>query len=155
RTCTSCTLHANGLARPLANLIASLPLPPSRLLGHAKFSGGAWTALRMPELMSIRISAFHRLMGMVDRIIVLCNWTRDLLVRNGVPENKIRLCRQGINWSSQDVDAQPHRQPCLPLRAAFLGRLDPTKGAHVIVQALAGDRKLPVELDLFGIRQGE
>ena len=43
----------------------------------------------------------------------------------------------------------------LPLRAAFLGRLDATKGVHVLVQALRSDTALPIQLDLFGVIQGE
>ena len=41
-----------------------------------------------------------------------------------------------------------------PLRFAFLGRFDPTKGTDVIVRALAGT-DLPLELDLYGVKQGE
>ena len=44
---------------------------------------------------------------------------------------------------------------CLPLRLAFLGRFDPTKGVHVLVEALQRDRTMAVRLDLYGIRQGD
>ena len=67
-----------------------------RRIGQANLSGGMWTALRMPELIDLRIQCFHRLMQMVERVIALCNWTRELLVRNGVPESKITLCRQDL-----------------------------------------------------------
>lgn len=152
--CASCTLHANGLPRPIATLIGSIPPAVRSGFARPRLAGGVWTALRTPDLIDLRIRAFHRLMQIADRVIALCDWTRALLIRNAVPENKITLCRQGIIWSSGDIGVQ-HRQPWLPLRAAFLGRLDSTKGAHVIVEALIRDRKLPVELDLFGIRQSE
>jgi glycosyltransferase involved in cell wall biosynthesis len=154
RVCTSCALHANGLPRPLAALIAAMPTPLSRNFGRAGLSGGPWTALRMPELIELRIAAFHQLMQMADRVIALCNWTRDLLIRNNVPESRIMVCRQGIDWSA-DVPASKSPRPLqLPLRAAFLGRLDPTKGVHVVVGALKSDPAMPVKLDVFGIHQG-
>jgi glycosyltransferase involved in cell wall biosynthesis len=154
--CTSCTLHGSGLPRPLATLVATLPPSACGRLGHAGLSGGVWTALRMPELIDIRIRAFHRLMQMVDRVIALCNWTRELLIRNGVPRNKITLCRQGISWSSNDFrpGLAPHVSG-LPLRAAFLGRLDSTKGVHVVLEALKNNAELSLRLDVFGIRQGD
>ena len=155
RTCTACTLHGRGLARPLATLVASLPVSASRGIGRANLAGGKWTALRMPELIDLRIRSFHRLMQMVERVIALCDWTRELLVRNGVAANKITLCRQGISWQSDDSSAQAPRPFRLPLRAAFLGRLDATKGVHLLVQALKSDGALPVYLDIFGVQQGE
>jgi glycosyltransferase involved in cell wall biosynthesis len=153
RTCTACTLQGQGLVRPLATLIASLPTSAAVGIGQASLSGGMWTALRMPELIELRIQSFHRLMRMVERVIALCNWTRELLIRNGVPEEKITLCRQGIAWQSEAVRkaSGPHR---LPLRAAFLGRFHATKGVHIIAQALKDNLELPIQLDLYGVQQG-
>ncbi len=154
--CVACALHRHGLSRQLAKLISLMPETGSRMLGRAGLSGGLWTALRMPELIDLRIQSFRRLMQTVDRVIALCDWTRALLVQNGVPETKITLCRQGISWSPDvDWEAPVNKVIQLPLRAAFLGRLDRTKGAHVIVQALKADPALPVTLDLFGVTQGE
>jgi glycosyltransferase involved in cell wall biosynthesis len=110
----------------------------------------------MPELVELRIQVFHRLIKLVDRVIALCEWARDLLIRNGVPQAKLTLCRQGISWEVNDYskDHSP-RKPGLPIRAAFLGRLDPTKGVHIVVEALKDNAALPFHLDLFGVRQGE
>jgi glycosyltransferase involved in cell wall biosynthesis len=95
---------------------------------------------------------FHRMMQKVDRVVALCNWTRDLLLGNGVTESKITLCRQGINWAPEN---SPARRPAnTPLRFAFLGRFDATKGADILVEALRNSN-LPFQLDLFGVRQGE
>jgi glycosyltransferase involved in cell wall biosynthesis len=156
RVCAACVLDGRGLPRPLAKLIASMPVSASVRLGQAGFSGRATTALRMPELIDLRIGAFHRMMHLCDRVIALCDWSRELLQRNGVPEEKIILCRQGIAWSSGDAPA-PLSRPAtmLPLHAAFLGRLDAAKGAHIVAEALNSDPDLPIELDLFGIAQGE
>jgi glycosyltransferase involved in cell wall biosynthesis len=154
--CVACTVNAHGISPQLAKLISMLPETGSHLLGRAGLSGGIWTALRMPALIDLRIRSFRQLMQMVDRVVSLCDWTRALLVQNGVPENKISLCRQGISWSRDKPGGDPvSTELRLPLRAAFLGRLDRTKGAHVVVQALKSDPALPVTLDLFGVSQGE
>jgi glycosyltransferase involved in cell wall biosynthesis len=110
----------------------------------------------MPELVELRIQAFHRLIKLVDKVIALCEWARKLLIRNGVPQSKIALCRQGIAWEAGDYsNNHPPPRPELPIRAAFLGRLDPTKGVHIVVEALKHNAALAVQLDLFGVRQGQ
>ena len=91
--CAACRLHANGLPRPLASLVASLPPAVGSAVERASISGGLWTALRIPELTRLRIRAFQSLMEKSDRVVALCHWTRDLLRRNGVPEHKITVCR--------------------------------------------------------------
>jgi glycosyltransferase involved in cell wall biosynthesis len=53
------------------------------------------------------------------------------------------------------LEPRNERPVRLPLRAAFLGRFDETKGAHIVVQALRGHPSLPVQLDLFGVAQGD
>jgi glycosyltransferase involved in cell wall biosynthesis len=40
-------------------------------------------------------------------------------------------------------------------RVAFLGRLDPTKGVDVLIRALRSVPGLDLELDIFGLVQGE
>jgi glycosyltransferase involved in cell wall biosynthesis len=41
-----------------------------------------------------------------------------------------------------------------PLRVAFLGRTDPTKGPDTLIRALRSRPRLDVQLDLYGIVQG-
>src|SRR5262249_46884005 len=90
----------------------------------------------------------------VDHVIALCNWTRELLIRNGVAPEKITLSRHGIgNFAAEPAARRAPAQG--PIRLAFLGRLDPTKGAHVVVRALKGNPGLDVGLALQGVRRGD
>jgi glycosyltransferase involved in cell wall biosynthesis len=154
--CTACNLHAHGTPRAIANTISYEPAFVRQGLRVTGREGGIWTALRMPELIEIRIGAFARFMGMSDRVIALCNWTRELLLRNGIPERKLALCRQGICWSAEEFPAPGSRPPAAtPLRTIFLGRMDETKGPHLLVEALRRNPGLPLTIDLFGVRQGQ
>jgi glycosyltransferase involved in cell wall biosynthesis len=65
------------------------------------------------------------------------------------------MCRQGISWERDQFETTPERRAQIPLRLAFLGRFHATKGPHIVVQALRDNPDLPVQLDLFGVRQGE
>jgi glycosyltransferase involved in cell wall biosynthesis len=152
-TCTACVLQGKGVSGTLASLLTRLPISASRAIGDAGFSGGLWTALRMPELVALRIQMFRRMMDQAERVVALCDWTRELLLLNDVPPAKVSLCRQGINWDSRESAGGTNAKGQVPLRFAFLGRLDSTKGVHVIVEAMR--RGLPAELDLYCVRQGD
>jgi glycosyltransferase involved in cell wall biosynthesis len=154
--CASCTLHGLGMNRASSMAAGSLSPALGRLAGAAGLSGGAWTALRMPELVQLRQASFRALMDEVDQVVVLCDWTRALLLRNGVPQSKLTLSRHGLD--RRLLDGPQNLLPSSeqrPLRIAFLGRLDPTKGPDLLIRAV---RALPgalVELHLYGIAQGE
>ena len=36
-----------------------------------------------------------------ERIVATCLWVYDALRLNGVPDNKLVLCRQGLAWSGE------------------------------------------------------
>jgi glycosyltransferase involved in cell wall biosynthesis len=76
---------------------------------------------------------------------------KDLLLRNGVPAEKVTVSRQGVG---REIPARPNRTTS-PLRIAFLGRLQPTKGVHLLVGTLRGNPQLSVRLDIFGVAQGQ
>jgi glycosyltransferase involved in cell wall biosynthesis len=163
--CAACTLHAHGLSKTGSVILGSLPKFTCDLVGSAGLSGGAWTALRMTGLTALRHAAFRALMNEADQIVALCQWTKDLLVRNNVPVEKIAVSRHGIitdsprteirnrgNGIDKTQTAKPVR-PIRPIRIAFLGRMDRTKGPDTLISALRSLPEAPVELHLYGIVQ--
>src|SRR6266853_2396903 len=124
RKCSACALHGRGLNRIASQFAGTIPPGAGRVLGRAGLSGGMWTALRMTELVEARQAAFCSLMAEVDHVVALCQWVKDLLVRNGVPERKITVSRQGIAYEPAAVRGSRNRQAANePIRVAFLGRL--------------------------------
>jgi glycosyltransferase involved in cell wall biosynthesis len=152
RTCSVCTVMARGASKPIASLVQMLAPVAGPAVRGLGLSGGIWTAMQIPELSTLRVEKFHSMMKKVDRVVALCKWTRELLLLNDVPESKLSLCRQGINWEPANTGSR-HRTE-LPLRLAFLGRFDPTKGTDIVVRAVR-EADLPLELDLYGVRQGD
>src|SRR5204863_5972676 len=139
--------------RFVATTLASMPKRGRERLAKTKKSGGIWTALRMRELVEQRHRVTRGLLAEVDHIVAVCDWVRDVLIRNGVPANKITLCRQGIGFGdgargqrtedrgqrSEIAEVETAKLTHLPterftkerpLRLVYLGRLDPTKGVH-------------------------
>jgi len=158
-TCARCTLHGLGLNSVTAYLMGSLPPAMGRLIGKTGLQGGAWTALRMTELIELRHRSVRALTSEADRIIALAEWVKDLLVRNGVSSEKITVSRQGLSGNgalSSGQKARPADSEKAGLKLAFMGRMDPTKGLHLLIRAMRLSPRLPVTLDVYAvIQEGE
>ena len=131
------------------------PAPIGGLLG-ACAPGKLGTVLRMREMVHLRQDSFRAFMREADQVIAVCSWVRELLLLNGVPERKLTLCRQGLAQempSSSGVDQESATPGTL--RVAFLGRMHPSKGVHLLIRALRETPALRVKLDLYGVRQDE
>jgi glycosyltransferase involved in cell wall biosynthesis len=153
--CSQCALHGQGLNRTISALVGLLPPGVGRALGSRGLSGGIWTALRMTELVALQHAAFRLLMAEVDHVVALCQWVREVLLRNGVPDEKVTVSRQGLCPVEDDSPPPRAAKPSQRVRMIFLGRLDSTKGTHILIEAMRTAPKVPVDLDIYGIAQGE
>ncbi len=153
RLCTRCTLHGLGLNGMRGKMLSAIPPRVGKLLETAHLKGNMWTALRMSQLIELRHTAFRELMQESDAVIALCGWVKELLLVNGVAAEKITISRHGL---PHDVDHCTPKKISIhqrPLRIAFLGRLDPTKGPDILVRAIRSQPDLDVKLDIYGIIQ--
>jgi glycosyltransferase involved in cell wall biosynthesis len=157
RRCTLCTLAGHGVPPLLRNAIARTPQAVGNALGRARASGGALTALSLPSLIGAAHHRFRELASKVDCIVVPCIWAREVLQRNGVPQSKLLLCRQGLSWHPRARTAlQSDPRSCDDpgvLRLGYFGRLDPTKGVDIVVEALRRLPRASVRFEIYGIRQ--
>lgn len=152
--CSQCTLQGLGLNQTIAQAIGSLPPHLGTLLGNFNLQGGMWTALRMTELISLRHATLKSLLSEVNHIVAVCNWVKDVLVVNYVPSDKITIIRQGLCHEAPEKSNSSHHCGTSTLKIAFLGRLDPTKGIHILIAALQTVPELSISLDIYGISQG-
>jgi glycosyltransferase involved in cell wall biosynthesis len=155
--CTVCTLQEHGLPAGLGNLLARLPEGIGTSLAHLGLAGPAVTALRMRRNAAGVHRRFLSLMAKADCVIAVCQWVKDVLIANGVPENKVALCRQGFGGVSKKLPRQapyPSRPRGEgPLRLAYFGRIDPVKGVDIVIDALKLIPGASVLLDIYGIVQ--
>jgi glycosyltransferase involved in cell wall biosynthesis len=159
--CASCNLRSHGVGASFSKVLGRLPSVVGRLTGIAGTTGRIATALRMTELVEYRHATFRALMRDVDCVVALCDWTRDLLFRNGVPAGKVALSRQGISSDLLPISgnlsdkSRKSTHPSQELRIAFLGRFAPEKGVHVLIEALRRIPTAPLRLDLYGLTQSQ
>ena len=157
RRCTRCALAQHGVPPLLRGAIARTPQAVGDALGRAGLAAGALTALRLTSLIGAGHRRFADLARKVDRIVAPCHWVSDVLRRNGVPEEKLVLCRQGLSrhLGSQPPSPSDPERDVIPgvLRLGYFGRLDPTKGVDFVVEALRRVPNAPVRFEIYGIRQ--
>jgi glycosyltransferase involved in cell wall biosynthesis len=72
-----------------------------------------------------------------DAVVAVSDYIRDRTIEAGVPASKVRTILNGVNLNT--FHAEGRRQPDRP-RVLLVGRLDPNKGFHVALTALAEAR---------------
>lgn len=92
--------------------------------------------------------------GSADRIVVNSPWSREALVRAGVPEHKITIVALPYEppagapaFTRQLPDAFSSARP---LRVVFVGTASVTKGVPELLEAMEVLHGLPIELQLVG-----
>ncbi len=158
RRCGRCLAKHWGFDALSASMLGSLPPRFGAALGEFGWEGGVWTALRCTELVGLRHAAIGQLFREVDHLVAVCDWVRELLVRNGVAPERITLCRQGVSIRRMEsVSDRPvpieGRIPGSGLRIAYLGRMHPTKGADDLIAAILQAPELEASLDIYGVAQ--
>jgi glycosyltransferase involved in cell wall biosynthesis len=150
-TCASCTLNGLGQTRTRSLVLGSTPPVLGSAIGRLGLTGGVWTAARMTDLVRRQQRAFHSFMHAMDRIVVLCEWSAQLLIKNGIPRRKLVLSRHGLPPSTRR--ARSHATGAL--RVAYLGRVHPTKGPDTLIRAVRARPTAPIQLDMYGVLQDD
>jgi glycosyltransferase involved in cell wall biosynthesis len=113
--------------------------------------------LRISELINMRHAAFRTMASEVGHIVAVSKGVYELLLLNDIPASKVSISRQGISWTPNHTTAVTGtlapEVPADEVRLAFVGRLDSTKGLHVLIDAFRMVPTLKVSLDVYGIVQ--
>jgi glycosyltransferase involved in cell wall biosynthesis len=143
--CTACRLTAVGLPAPAAWAAALLPLP---LLGVER-GGPVGRVLTARNATDLFVGAWAEMVRLTDVIHAHAAWVADLLRLNGVPEPKLLFRRTGLPRVPRPAPRTP--APDGRLRVVFVGRCEPIKGIHVLIEAVKRlPADAPVEVSLVG-----
>jgi glycosyltransferase involved in cell wall biosynthesis len=156
-TCAACMLHALGVPKVAAWAFA-LVSPVTQHFAPCLPNSARWQVpLRARPLTTARHDNIRRWFDGMDHIIAKCAWTERLLAINGVPQGKVSKVRHGLTQVHSETAPDIARSAAAgrPLRLVFLGRLDVTKGLHLLLDALEQAPELSVELDVFTVIEAE
>lgn len=145
RRCTRCRLQNGGLPRWLAAAVALQTGWPL----DVEASGSLAHVLTARQLTAAFQQAWLELAYLADAIHVLAAWSRDVLVRQGIPENKIHLIRTAGPPQLPPRQRMPMQDGVL--RLAYWGRCHPVKGLHLVIEAILRlPTDAPIQLDFYG-----
>ncbi len=143
--CAACVLYDN-VPRPLAWLLAGLPIPPTSVQGKLR------TILGMRQFVAENLERQREVLDSCDAFFVPTQWSADTMLANGAPSGKIFIVRVGL--AHNGIHAKPgpderHTRP--PVRIGYFGRFDYVKGISDLARAfVALPKDLPVQLEFCG-----
>lgn len=92
--------------------------------------------------------------ALADHIVVNSEWSRDAVIRSGVPSNKLQVVPLAYHRGAGEPTPPrvvPERfTPERPLRLLFVGSVSVVKGASALLEAMALVADLPVTVRLVG-----
>jgi len=108
------------------------------------------TVLAVPSTIRRTKNDLDELVRNVDQLISLSNWYKKILIENEVPENKLTVLPPALVTVSKIINHKKKQDGGLPVRMVFIGRIQATKGIHLIIEALHAFSPSQVQIDLYG-----
>jgi glycosyltransferase involved in cell wall biosynthesis len=149
--CTACRLQAQGLPSVVGHILSRLPAEVGRQVERTpvpRLLQRPFTAQLAHEQRRALLAA---IVAASDTIVALSDWQAAMLVRNGVPPDKVRVCRQGVPARAAVARPPATEGSGRTLRIGYVGRYDEVKGLHVLVEAVLQLGDAPVELHIWGV----
>ncbi len=147
--CGACWSNQRGAPKIIAHALGAIPLPLSSALGRSVPFGKLVRALSARALGEEHMQEFSNAVADTDRMIAISEWMFEALTLNGVPADKLRLIRQGVETEfANEVNRIASTESDFydrPFRLLYLGRWHPDKGIDVLIKAV---RALPREVEL-------
>ena len=150
--CTACTFNSMfNMPAFLASPMALLSNLITRTGVTTAFKTGKLTTLiSMPSTIKRIKNDLNELAKNTDQIISLTEWYKKILLLNGVPFNKITVIQQGLALLNQRVLQKDDLPINLPVKVAFLGRIQFQKGVHLIIAAFKNFTAAEIVVDIYG-----
>ncbi len=143
--CMHCLLISRGLSAPkakgLASVLARMPQPLYHLL-PPQF-----------HIVQNRLNEFERVRKYADSVIAIAPWIEKAFAINGMEKN-LELVLQGIkDPGSREA---PAKQPGNDmLKCLFVGRMNPSKGFHLLAEAAEQLDSRRFRLDIYTMQSGD
>ena len=146
RRCSVCRLDQSGVPPALARALSVIPLPRPSIDSASRLA----LPLNGRQMVQRFRSSFDETIRHHAAIVVLARWCEELMLRNGVPAEKLHVVTSG--GRSKVADQEERRTAQRPkIVLGYAGRCTPGKGIEVLVDAvLSLPQSIPIEVRFFG-----
>jgi glycosyltransferase involved in cell wall biosynthesis len=149
RKCSVCFMQHKGYERISQPLAAASEFLYRAGVDTSATGSRIGTSLSFPFIIRALRDTLHEIADTSDKIVVLTKWYHNILLKNGVKADKLRLITQGLPLKKSGSEVQPP-QSLQPLRLIFIGRITPLKGVHLLIEALKTMDRRRVSLHIYG-----
>ncbi len=109
----------------------------------------AGTALGFPFMIRGLKNELAEMSRLGEGIVALTSWYKNVLLLNGVPQEKLFHVTQGLPAEAQEEDVREGNFN-LPLRIIYIGRIIEDKGLHLLTEAVQELEEENVSLSIYG-----
>ena len=143
--CSVCMLQSKGLSLGAPELIS---LRKKIQTEHFFNRSGKW--FNYPLYVKDHLSRLKKVNDLSEKIFVLSNWYRSLLLLNGLNKNKIVVLPPAIPGNAESFAGKNKHSLPGKIRFVYAGRIAYIKGLHILLKALLQLKQDNWELDIFG-----
>ena len=149
KKCTECYLQSKGLSQTLVKFFSTI----SRYLYHlslnpTKIASSLSTAFGTASLVEKKQADIFNLISYCDKVVVLTNWYKQVLISNGIDKDKIILISQALPFDTLQINQ--HQKQNDITKFIFLGRITYPKGLHLLIDAFTQLDQSKAELHIYG-----
>lgn len=150
KRCTQCGLNKQRISNITQQFLYNISMPLYNLnISPGKTNSSFGTAFSYPFIINNLRNSLHEIVNLSEYVIVLTNWYKEVLLKNGVLENKIQLVKQALPYAIPVTPAKNLKEKKF-IRLIFIGRIDPIKGLHLLIEAVGSVPEDKISLDIFG-----
>jgi len=147
--CTACVYHDKNIDGLKSTLLLNTAMALFKAnINTTVLNNSVGTALGFPFVINNIKQNLGRLANYSAKIVVVAEWFRDMLIKNGVPDSKIICIKQGLTSTYEKPSI--HRKTEIPLKVVYIGRITETKGLHLLIDAICRLAQDKVILHIYG-----
>lgn len=150
KRCTKCALSRLPINNITQQVLYSTSMPLYNLnINAGKLNKSIGTALSYPFIIKELNNNLFEIFSICEQVIILTDWYKEVLLKNGVPENKLQLVKQALPYNAM-VTVAKNPAATTPIRLIFIGRINAAKGLHLLIEAMHDLPEGKITLDIFG-----
>jgi glycosyltransferase involved in cell wall biosynthesis len=113
-------------------------------------NGKVKTLMMVPQTIKRIKNELKELIDNLDQFVSYARWYERILIENGVPQNKITVVPAALVTVKKKEIKKAAISTGLPVKMVFVGRIQQTKGIHLVIKALQQFSAKEVYIDIYG-----